>query len=214
LVLRARKPLRTGLLAASLLFNPTLVRIDVLRDAALSWHIPAAAPLTRGARMYMDAPRGSGQLSATVRSIMRTNPRLSGFDALQLAVRTLRAARAAGLDPGFLAATLLQESAFDPAAVSWAGAVGIGQFMVPTADLYGLDPFAPGPSIDATARLLSSYVARYRGRRSADPYALALAAYNAGSAAVERYGGVPPYDETRAYIVDVRERWSRIVRDR
>src|ERR1700735_3401493 len=105
-----------------MVFNPGMVRIDVLRDAALSWHIPAAAPLTRGARMYMDAPAGSGQLTATVRSIMRTNPRLSGFDALVLADRTLRAARANGLDPGFLAATLLQESAFDPDAMSWAGA--------------------------------------------------------------------------------------------
>jgi soluble lytic murein transglycosylase-like protein len=86
--------------------------------------------------------------------------------------------------------------------------------MVPTADLYGIDPFQPGPAIDATARLLSFYVERYRGRRSADPFALALAAYNAGPAAVAYYGGVPPYAETRQYILDVRERWSRIVRDR
>lgn len=210
----ARKPLRAGLLAASIAFNPGWVRIDVLRDAALSWHIPAAAPLTRGARMYMDAPRRSGQLSATVRSIMRTNPRLSALDALDLAERTLKAARQHGLDPGFLAATLLEESAFDPSAVSAAGAVGIGQFMVGTADGYGIDPFEPGPAIDATARLLAAYVARYRALGAPDPFALALAAYNAGPAAVERYGGVPPYPETIEYISDIRERWSRIVRDR
>ena len=172
-------------LAASLAFNPDLVRIDVLRDAVLSWHIPVAAPLTRGARMYMDALPRSGQLTATVRSIMRTNPRLSGFDALVLAARTLSAARANGVDPGFLAATLLQESAYDPDAMSWAGAVGIGQFMVGTADLYGIDPFDPGPSIDATARLLGAYLARYRARGAADPFALALAAYNAGPGAVD-----------------------------
>ena len=52
------------MLAVSMLFNPAWVRIDVLRDAALSWHIPAAAPLTRGARLYMDAPPGGGQLTA------------------------------------------------------------------------------------------------------------------------------------------------------
>jgi soluble lytic murein transglycosylase-like protein len=202
------------LLAASLAFNPAWVRIDVLRDLALSWHIPVAAPLTRGARMYMDAPLRSGQLSATVRSIMRTNPRLSAFDALVLADRTLRAAARNGLDPGFLAATLLQESAYNPDAMSWAGAVGIGQFMVGTADGYGIDPFDPGPAIDATAQLLASYVARYRARGFADPFALALAAYNAGPAAVDAYGGVPPYAETREYISDIRERWSRIVRDR
>jgi soluble lytic murein transglycosylase-like protein len=202
------------LLAVSLAFNPGWVRIDVLRDAALSWHIPVAAPLTRGARMYMDAPRRSGQLSATVRNIMRTNPRLSAFDALLLADRTLRAAAANGLDPGFLAATLLEESAYDPRAVSWAGAAGIGQFMVGTADDYGIDPFDPGPAIDATARLLGEYVARYRAQGAADPFALALAAYNAGPAAVTKYDGVPPYAETIEYITDIRERWSRIVRDR
>jgi soluble lytic murein transglycosylase-like protein len=202
------------MLVASLAFNPAWVRIDVLRDAALSWHIPVAAPLTRGARMYMDAPRRSGQLSATVRSIMRTNPRLSAFDALVLAERTTHAAREHGIDPGFLAATLLQESAYDPNVVSWAGAVGIGQFMVATADGYGIDPFDPGPSIDATATLLAAYVERYRAWPDSDPYALASAAYNAGPGAVARYGGIPPYAETIAYINDIRERWSRIVRDR
>jgi soluble lytic murein transglycosylase-like protein len=164
--------------------------------------------------MYMDASRGSGQLTATVRSIMRTNPRLSAFDALDLADRTLRAAGAHGIDPGFLAATLLQESAYDPGIVSWAGAAGIGQFMVGTADGYGIDPFDPGAAIDATAALLAGYVARYQGWLGADPYALALAAYNAGPGAVAKYGGVPPYVETIEYIADIRERWSRIVRDR
>jgi soluble lytic murein transglycosylase-like protein len=195
-------------------FNPGMVRIDVLRDAALSWHIPASAPLTRGARMYMDAPLRSGQLSATVRSIMRTNPRLSAFDALLLADRTLRAAAVNGIDPGFLAATLLQESAYNPDALSWAGAAGIGQFMVGTADGYGIDPFDPEAAIDATARLLGDYVTRYRAQGAADPFALALAAYNAGPAAVEHYGGIPPYAETIEYISVIRERWSRIVRDR
>jgi soluble lytic murein transglycosylase-like protein len=212
--LRPRKPLRAALLAASIVFNPGMVRIDVLRDGALAWHIPAPAPLTRGIRLYMDSPRHAGQLTATVRSIMRTNPRLSGFDALVLAERTLHAAAVNGIDPGFLAATLLQESAFDPSVVSWAGAIGIGQFMIGTADGYGIDPFEPGPSIDATAQLLASYLARYRGYSGEDPYALALAAYNAGPGAVEEYGGVPPYAETREYISDIRERWSRIVRDR
>lgn len=203
------------MLAASLLVNPGLVQIDVLRDAVLAWHIPAPAPLTRGVRLYMDSPRHAGQLTATVRNIMRTNPRLSGFDALVLAQRTLDAAAARGIDPGFLAATLLQESAFTPDIVSWAGAIGIGQFMIGTADLAGIDPFDPGAAIDATAALLAIYVARYRiDYPHADPYALACAAYNAGPGAVETYGGVPPYPETIGYVADIRERWSRIVRDR
>jgi soluble lytic murein transglycosylase-like protein len=202
------------LLGATLLVNPAAVNIDALRDAVLAWHIPPATPLIRGIRLYMDAPRRSGEVSATVRSIMRTNPRLSAVDALLFAEVTVLAAKSAGIDPGFLAATLLQESAYDPAAMSSAGAVGIGQFMIGTADDWGIDPFDPPAAIDATARVLAQYVHVYRARGAGDPYALALAAYNAGPAAVDAYGGVPPYAETREYIADIVERWSRIVRDR
>jgi soluble lytic murein transglycosylase-like protein len=214
LVLHERNPLQAALLGATLLVNPANVNIDSLRDAVLAWHIPAAAPLTRGARLYMDAPRGGGQLTATVRSIMRSNERLSAVDALVLAAATLVAAKRAGIDPGFLAATLLQESGYDPRAISSAGAVGIGQFMVGTADLAGIDPFDAPASIDATAQLLASYVRTYRARGIGDPYALALAAYNAGQGAVDAYHGIPPYPETIDYIADITERWSRIVRDR
>ncbi len=113
--------------------------------------------------------------------------------------------------PQFLAATLLQESAFDPAAVSSAGAVGIAQFTVPTALEYGVDPWEPRSAIGGAAHVLAAYLADYRERKDDDPYALALAAYNAGPAAVAHYDGVPPYAETREYITDVRDRWSRMV---
>ena len=168
----------------------------------------------RGARLYMDAPRGAGQLTATVRSILRTNPRLAPIDALTLAEATLVAARRAGIDPGFLAATLLQESAYDPRAVSAAGALGIGQFTLGTAEAFRLDPWDPLAAIGGTARVLAIYVAGYRRQGARDPYAFALAAYNAGPLAVARYGGVPPYPETIGYIADIYERWSRIARDR
>ncbi|MDB5028467.1 MAG: lytic transglycosylase protein, partial [Candidatus Eremiobacteraeota bacterium] len=131
-------------------------------------------------------------------------------DSLMLATEVLEAGREHGLAPQFLAATLLQESAFDPFAVSSAGAVGIAQFTVPTALEYGVDPWEPHSAIAGAARVLSAYVDSYRGRDE-DPYALALAAYNAGPLAVTRYGGVPPYAETRDYITDVRDRWSRII---
>ncbi|HEY0615106.1 MAG TPA: transglycosylase SLT domain-containing protein [Candidatus Elarobacter sp.] len=145
------------------------------------------------------------------REAMRTNPRLGAVDALLLGTEVVEAARAHDLAPPFLAATLLQESAFDPAAVSAAGAVGIGQFTVPTAGEYGVDPWEPGSAIRGSARVLSAYLADYAARDDDDPYALALAAYNAGPAAVAHYGGVPPYAETRDYITDVRDRWSRII---
>ena len=126
--------------------------------------------------------------------------------------RAAAAGRREGLDPDFFTATLLQESAFDPGALSAAGAVGIAQFTLPTAAAEGVDPFDWSAAIDGSARLLGRYVRAYTGQY-ADPYGAALAAYNAGPGAVAAYHGVPPYPETRAYIADIYDRWSRIVRD-
>ena len=98
-----------------------------------------------------------------------------------------------------LAAQLYAESGFNPFAESAAGARGIAQFMPGTADAYGLaDPLDPVAAIDAQAHLMSDLLKRFGGK-----VALALAAYNAGAGAVERYGGVPPYAETRAYVAKI-----------
>lgn len=192
---------------------PAAVRIDGLRDAVLSWHIPPAVETIRGIRLLTDAPRGSGPILSVVRSIVRANPRIAALDALALATTASIAARREGVDPFFIASALLQESAFDPVAISTAGAYGIGQFTEPTARFYQIDPFDPRDAIDGSARVLASYVARY-ARSAGDPYALALAAYNAGPGAVAYYHGVPPYPETRAYIADIHERWARLIAER
>ncbi|HEV3141462.1 MAG TPA: lytic transglycosylase domain-containing protein [Vicinamibacterales bacterium] len=144
------------------------------------------------------------------REVLRANPHIAEMDALLLATVTIDAARRRGLPPAFLAATLLQESAFDPLAMSSAGAVGIAQFTIPTALTISVEPWDPRSAIPGAALLLASYLSDYRGRFD-DPYAVALAAYNAGPGAVNRYNGVPPYAETREYISDITERWSRIV---
>jgi len=162
--------------------------------------------------LLLDARPGSGTVLATVHSIARVNPRLSAMDALTLADLTIDAAYAHRLPPFFLAATLLQESAYDPTVTSAAGAVGIAQFTIPTAVRYGVDPWTPQSAIDGAARLLSTYVRAYRG--TGDPYALALAAYNAGPGAVTFYHGIPPYAETRDYLNDIIERWADLVHDR
>jgi soluble lytic murein transglycosylase-like protein len=195
--------------AAALTFSPSGPRIDGLRDAALSWHIPPQVQLIRGLRLCMDASRRSPLRVKVVREVMRTNPRLDAVDALLLGATVFAAARERKLAPQFLAATLLQESAFDPTALSTAGAIGIAQFTAPTAAEYGVDPWDPDSAIDGAARVLAAYLDDYRN--SDDPYASALAAYNAGPGAVAAYGGVPPYRETREYITDVRDRWSRMV---
>ena len=98
-----------------------------------------------------------------------------------------------------LAAQLYAESGFNPFATSGAGAEGIAQFMPGTARSYGLDdPFDADAAIDAQAHLMSDLLKQFDGRPS-----LALAAYNAGAGAVQRYGGIPPYAETRAYVAKI-----------
>ncbi|MEO6991816.1 MAG: lytic transglycosylase domain-containing protein [Candidatus Baltobacteraceae bacterium] len=191
---------------------PRLGRLTRLEAAALAWHPYRAPDEIAGLRLLADAPRPAQPLAAAVRSIVRSNPRLGTLDALLLAARAAAAARRQGLPFGFFCATLLQESAFAPGAMSAAGAVGIAQFTLPTAAAEGIDPFDWQAAIEGSARLLRRYVRAYDGRY-ADPYGAALAAYNAGPGAVATYRGVPPYPETQAYIADVYDRWSRIVRD-
>jgi soluble lytic murein transglycosylase-like protein len=162
-----------------------------------------------GVRLLYDGPATQSPTLAVTRAVLHTNARISPIDALRLADATVRAAQRNGLPPEFLAATLLQESAFDPQAMSSAGAVGIAQFMPSTAEGIGIDPFDPFDAIDGAAHLLSGYVRAYDGRY-VNAYAAALAAYNAGPGAVDAYHGVPPYAETRDYINDIVDRWAKI----
>jgi len=110
-----------------------------------------------------------------------------------------RAALRWNVPMNLLAAQLYAESGFNPFAQSPAGAEGIAQFMPETARSYGLsDPFDADRAIDAQARLMSDLLERFGGKP-----ALALAGYNAGPGAVERYGGIPPFAETRAYVAKI-----------
>jgi hypothetical protein len=108
------------------------------------------------------------------------------------------AARRQGLSPRLVEAMVRAESAFDPVAVSVKGAVGLLQLMPATARRFGLasgDRYRPELNLEAGTRYLRWLVDRFEGELP-----LVLAGYNAGEANVERYGGVPPFRETRDYI--------------
>jgi hypothetical protein len=134
-------------------------------------------------------PDGSSTASSTGDTVMG-NVTVPG----QYAGTITEAAANNGIPAALLAALVKHESGFDPTAVSSAGAEGIAQFMPATAAGMGIDPDDPTEAINAAAKLLGSYTAQFGS------YADALAAYDAGSSAVERYGGIPPYAETQAYV--------------
>jgi soluble lytic murein transglycosylase-like protein len=102
------------------------------------------------------------------------------------------------VNPELVAALVRAESAFDPRAVSHKGAGGLMQLMPATARRFGLseaERFDPERNLEAGTRYLRWLLDRFEG-----DVARALAAYNAGEGTVDRYGGVPPYRETRTYI--------------
>ena len=103
-----------------------------------------------------------------------------------------------GLSPALLAAVAKVESGYNPAAVSGAGAQGLMQLMPATARGLGVNALDPAQAVDGAARMLSADLDRFG---SLD---LALAAYNAGGGAVSRYGGIPPFAQTQAYVPKVK----------
>jgi soluble lytic murein transglycosylase-like protein len=110
--------------------------------------------------------------------------------------------------PGsFVRSVMKAESGFQPAALSPKGAIGLMQLMPDTARALGVDPRDPYQNADGGAQYLRALLAKYEN----DPnqVLLALAAYNAGPAAVDRYHGVPPFRETREYILRVLKNWDQ-----
>lgn len=195
--------------------DPTRARFPGIRSRAITAFVitglavtaPLAASAGTGIYRYMDSegvvhfsdvpydaryravetqPRGMS-LSAPNRS---RAPVQHGFDAL-----IAHAARAHGVDPALVKAVIAAESNFQTEAVSRVGAQGLMQLMPATAAELGVrSPMLPRENVSGGVRYLKAMLDRYGDVERA------LAAYNAGPAAVDRHGGIPPYRETEAYV--------------
>lgn len=119
-------------------------------------------------------------------------------------------ARRHGLDPIFMAVQVNQESGFNPTALSSAKAGGIAQITPDTAKGWHVNPWDPQAALDAMAKHMVAYRNTYlrSGHSVADSHQLAAAAYNSGAHNVKKYGGIPPFSETRNYCKIV---WGRTV---
>lgn len=127
----------------------------------------------------------------------------SGDSKLDLII--FRAGERYGVDPRFIHAVIWQESKYQRRAQSHAGAQGYMQLIPATARRFGCkDPFDPEQNIVAGTKYLFWLLKRFDGNVE-----LALAGYNAGEGAVDKYDGIPPYNETRNYVRIISKRYGK-----
>jgi soluble lytic murein transglycosylase-like protein len=213
------------------------LRREPAGDRVRLYLVPSAAPPANDAANYVEVPAASVLRVETIpdppppaptsllssRSapllLSRSAPLLSSSSAAEgsaspapkpltpTEMRQLlaRAGTAHNIDADLLASVVQAESAGNVLAVSRAGAQGLMQLMPSTASSLNVhNTFAPEDNISGGTAYLDQLLTRYR-----DNIALALAAYNAGPAAVDRYHGIPPYAETRAYVACVIRAFNR-----
>jgi soluble lytic murein transglycosylase-like protein len=138
----------------------------------------------------------------------KASPKAAAVRDAHADTRTLirEAARAHGLPPSIVESIAEVESAMKTDAVSHKGAIGVMQLMPGTARQLGVDPHDVAQNIEGGTRYLRELLLKYQ--HDPNQVALALAAYNAGPGAVQRYQGVPPYQETQKYVRKVLRRFD------
>jgi len=183
----------------------TLNNIIVITAAALC--VVAGFPRAAAAQIYSwrdqsgvltlsDRPQNAAARAITV----PVSPSLTARSSPHFEPLIRQHASQQGIRPDLVRAVIQVESAFNPRAVSPKGAMGLMQLMPATAKQFGvIDPFNPAENIRAGVSYLRQLMDRYDHDEQ-----LALAAYNAGPGAVDKYGSqVPPYKETQAYVLKI-----------
>ncbi len=155
------------------------------------------------------APRNSvaQQYGVVLRSF---NATLTPPVATDMAQHVLLLASYYSLDPRLLVAIVGVESGWHTRAVSPSGALGLGQLMPATADGLSVQALEKYENLDGTARYIRRLLNEYAKLPVERRYSLAIAGYNAGPDAVRRFGGVPPYAETQAYVQHVLGLWHEL----
>jgi len=151
-------------------------------------------------------PATPASIAAYAAVLRQYNPEMPDWQSKDLAAHLLLTAARWKVDANMLAAIVTVESSWHTHAVSYAGAIGLGQLMPGTAATLGVNPRDPAENLEGAARYLRGLLQEFGS--NPNRYALVFAAYNAGPLAVQRYGGVPPYYETQHYVLKVLRAWN------
>jgi soluble lytic murein transglycosylase-like protein len=192
--------------AELILKSPTIFKNVNLLDESQSRHMFKVKPAAEPPQYYtFSEPTGTGPFPSSQTAQSKGpfgggEPFASGNKSDNLFNPIIsEAAYRYQVDPALIKAIIMVESSNNPRAVSSKGAKGLMQLMPATADALGVgDVFDPEENIDAGVRYFSQLLNRFQGN-----VRLALAAYNAGSENVRRYGGMPPFSETRHHVKKV-----------
>lgn len=190
--------LKTGVLAgwaaAAMMVMGSAAAADVLSTKNRKAIFKSQAKLldTRASKQYSASVRL--QPPTVVTPTKWATPKYTGKYRGQFLDMAKQAAARHGVPVDLFLRLVQQESGWNPAAVSHAGAIGLAQLMPDTARLLRVDPTDPAQNLEGGARYLKQQY------RTFGTWRLALAAYNAGPGAVKKHGGVPPFKETRDYV--------------
>lgn len=181
-----------------------------MRAVAVLAALLASTPLSAGSRgggviTYKGSDGSLKVIAVAGAAPAREVPRAAEDRRAVLWPDVEQTARSAGVDPHLVDLVIRMESGYNPNAVSPKGATGVMQLMPDTARAYRVaDMFDPVDNIRGGVHYLRDLLTRF-----GSDVRLALAAYNAGPEAVQRYGGVPPYDETEDYVHSILSAYNR-----